>query len=291
MGPPLLSPLSTISQSLWTLVLFTYTDFKTIVLPVSIFASVAAPVRFPGRLIYGTFWTWLHLLQVGVSNQYTSISEDIVNRPWRPLPSGRISPKSAAVLRWLLVPICMLASIPFGSEVGLSSLSLTLLLIAHDEIGAGRNWAGKNIINSMGYLSFELGATKIMNANPQLDSIALQSLVCNGLVTLTTIHAQDFSDIHGDIALGRVTFPIYAPRASRLFTPLTLAMWSVFLGCSWDLGPGSHFLLCGLGGVVGWRLFQFRTPNDDAHTFVVYTVWLLLIHILPAHTRWGVLSI
>ncbi|KAJ7730353.1 UbiA prenyltransferase family [Mycena maculata] len=282
--------LNVLGQFFWTLVLFTYTDFKTIVIPVTIFASVAAPVRFTGRLFYAIFWTWLHLLQVDVSNQYKSIAEDRVNRPWRPLPGGRISPKSAAIMRWLLVPICILSSVPFGGEVVFSSLSLTALLVAHDEIGLGGHWAGKNIINSFGYLSFELGATQIMNANPQLDHIAVQSLVFNGLVILTTIHSQDFSDVDGDLALGRVTIPIYAPNLSRVFTPFALVAWSIFLGRLWNLGPASHCLLCGVGGAVGWRFFRFRASNDDANTFVAYTVWLLLTHILPAHVRWGVLS-
>ncbi|KAJ7206140.1 UbiA prenyltransferase family [Mycena haematopus] len=279
-----------LGQFCWTLLLFTYTDFKTIVIPVTIFASVAAPVQSVGRLFCGTVWTWLHLLQVDVSNQYQSIAEDAINRPWRPLPGGRISQNSASILRWLLVPICLFLSIPFGNEVVLPSLALTVLLVAHDECGWDKHWAGKNIINTFGYLSFELGATQIMNMSPRLDRIAVQSLIFNALVVLTTIHSQDFSDVDGDAAFGRITLPIYAPTISRLLTPFTLIMWSVLLGRLWNLGPTSHFLLCGLGGAVGWRFFRFRTPSCDANTFVAYNVWLLLTHLLPAHMRWGVLS-
>ncbi|KAJ6588255.1 hypothetical protein B0H19DRAFT_1013062 [Mycena capillaripes] len=279
-----------LGQSCWTLVLFTYTDFKTIVIPVTIFASVAAPVQSAGRLLYAIIWTWTHLLQVATSNQYRSIAEDAINRPWRPLPSGRMSQNSTATMRWLLVPICVLSSIPFGKEVVLSSLSLTILLIAHDEFGLSRHWASKNIINACGYLSFEIGATQIMNMNLQLDHIAVQSLVSNGLVVVTTIHSQDFSDVDGDMAFGRVTFPIYAPELCRIFTPFALIVWSVLLGRLWNLGPASHYILCGLGGVVGWRFFRFRSPSCDSNTFVAYNVWLLATHLLPAHIRWGVLN-
>ncbi|KAJ7485699.1 UbiA prenyltransferase family [Mycena latifolia] len=286
----LLKLLPVFRRFFWTLVLFTYSDFKTIVLPVTVFACAAAPVQSAGRFMYGVFWIWLHLLQVDVSNQYRSIAEDAINRPWRPLPGGRMSQKSAALMRWLLVPICIFSSLPFGRGVGLSSISLTLLLVAHDEIGFAGHWISKNLINSIGYLSFEFGATNIMNVNPQLDRIALQALTCSGLLILTTIHAQDFSDVHGDMVLGRLTLPIYAPSTSRVFTLIALGIWSVGLGWLWNLGPRSQFFLCGLGGVVGWRFFRLRTPSDDASTFIAYNFWLLLAHALPVQARWGVLK-
>ncbi|KAJ6599962.1 UbiA prenyltransferase family [Mycena vulgaris] len=273
---------------LWTLVLFTYTDFKTIVLPVTVFACAAAPAQSPGRFMYGVFWTWIHLLQVDVSNQYRSIAEDAINRPWRPLPGGRMTQKSAAVMRWVLVPICICSSIPFGGGVGLSSIGLTVLLIAHDEIGFAGHWAWKNLINSIGYLSFEFGATNIMSTYMSFFSQRC-SILPSGLLILTTIHAQDFSDIHGDMALGRVTLPIYAPSISRFVTFLALAVWSAGLGWLWNLGPGSLFFLCGLGGIVGARFLRLRTPNDDANTFIVYNVWLLFAHVLPIQARWGLL--
>ncbi|KAJ7607407.1 UbiA prenyltransferase family [Roridomyces roridus] len=275
---------------LWTLFLFTYTDFKTIVFPVTMFASIAAPVHVNGRLFYGILWTWVHLLQVDVSNQYKSIAEDLANRPWRPLPSGRISQRSATILRFLLVPTCVLASAPFGREVILSSLSLTALLVFHDEFGASRHWAGKNFINCLGYLSFQVGATQIMNTHSRLDYVAVQALVFNSLIILTTIHAQDFSDVPGDQALGRVTVPIYAPNTSRIFTLVALVVWSIFLGRLWNLGPIYHSLLCVLGMAVGWRFFRFRTPTEDAKSFIAYNAWLLFTNILPAQIRWGLLS-
>ncbi|KAJ6546377.1 UbiA prenyltransferase family [Mycena sp. CBHHK59/15] len=281
-------PISSLRYFFWTLFLFTYTDFKTIIFPVTVFACTAAPYQSFGRLFYAIFWTWLNLLQVDVSNQYKSIAEDAKNRPWRPLPDGRISQKSAALMRWILAPLCMLSGLPFGSGVVLCSITLTVILIAHDEIGFATNWVGKNLINAIGYASFEFGATKIMNITPRLDHIALQSLVCSALLIFTTIHTQDFSDIEGDRANGRVTLPIYAPKVSRIYTFLALGVWSVGLGRVWDLGPSSQILLCGLGLVIGWRFYSFRTASDDTKTYIAYNVWLLLIHLLPSHARWGV---
>ncbi|KAJ6580407.1 UbiA prenyltransferase family [Mycena vulgaris] len=281
--------ISSLGYFAWTLFLFTRTDFKTIVFPVTLFACAAAPIQSAGRLLYAMFWVWLNLLEVDVSNQYKSVAEDLINRPWRPLPGGRISQESATRLRWALVPLCALASLPFGSDLVGCSLALTGALIVHDELGWAGDWVGKNVLNTVGYASFEFGATKIMNAAPRLDHIALQALTCSALIVLTTIHAQDFSDIEGDMAAGRVTLPIYAPKGSRIFTALALGVWSVGLGHIWDIGPSSQLFLVVIGGTVGWRFFQFRTVADDGKTYVAYNAWLLLVHILPLHARWGVL--
>ncbi|KAJ7236930.1 hypothetical protein C8J57DRAFT_1194212 [Mycena rebaudengoi] len=280
----------------WTLVLFTYTDFKTIVFP-TLFACVAAPVQSIGRFLHGSFWVWLHLLQVDVSNQYKSVAEDSLNRPQHPVPDGRISIKSAALMRWLLVPLCILSSAPFapprfGGSISIASLSLTTLLILHDEVGLAKHWLGKIFINTFGYLSFEIGATTIMNTNSHLDHIALQSIICSAFLIFTTIHAQDFSDVAGDSVQGRVTLPIYAPKASRIFTLFALILWSTALGWLWNVGPITQLLLSGLGALVGCRFVWFcGTATDDAYTFIVYNLWLLLIHILPAQARWRVFSL
>jgi hypothetical protein len=67
-------------------------------------------------------------------------------------------------MRWLLVPLCILSSAPFGRNVAIASLALTTLLILHDEVGFAKHWLGKNFINTFGYLSFEIGATTIMSS-------------------------------------------------------------------------------------------------------------------------------
>jgi 4-hydroxybenzoate polyprenyltransferase len=91
------------------------------------------------------------------------MDEDAVNRPWRPLPSGRISQEAAAILRWLLVPLCVLVSLPFGLDMVVCSLMLAAALIAYNEHGLAHNWIGKSLFNAIGYGLFEYGAARIMS--------------------------------------------------------------------------------------------------------------------------------
>lgn len=104
----------------------------------------------------------------------------------------------------------------------------------------------------------------------------MKSLICSVLLVLTTIHTQDFSDTEGDSALGRLTFPIYAPNISRVYTLLALITWSFTLGWLWNLGLYSQLALSALGLLVGWRFYRFRSAYDDKNTFICYTVGSVL---------------
>jgi len=144
---------------------------------------VSAPVHSVAHIIHGLMWIWrvvyfghltfapqliwmwicrIHLLQCNTSNQSRSREEDAVNRPWRPIPSGRISERSVFFLRLGLVPFCIGLSAIYGWDVALTSALLTVTTIVYDEFSLAGHWVGKNACNILGYTSFEIGATKVM---------------------------------------------------------------------------------------------------------------------------------
>ncbi len=102
-----------VTYHLYTAFLFSRSDFKTILFPVvciklntcsrpkaesvlqSAFACAVAPVH--SILLLGMLWIgWTHQLMCNVSNQARSCDEDAINKPWRPLSSGRITERHAA---------------------------------------------------------------------------------------------------------------------------------------------------------------------------------------------------
>ena len=124
------------------------------------FAMAAAPVTSYTRLPHIAFWTWLHLLQFCIANQVHSIDEDAQNKPFRPLPSRRITATHALILRWLLVPICLAYSALYSGHVLYASVSMLILTICYNELhGDANHWLVRNILNALGTASFEWGAT------------------------------------------------------------------------------------------------------------------------------------
>ncbi|KAF7965238.1 hypothetical protein HWV62_27656 [Athelia sp. TMB] len=261
-----------IRHSALTLYLLGASDYKTIFLPITVFACVAAP------------------LQCNVSNQFQSVEEDAINRPWRALPSGMIGARHMYIMRWALPPLCIALSVMYGRDVVLTSIALTVTTVVYDGCSLAGHWIGKNACNISGYVTFEIGATKIMGAQSALDATALSAIFCSAIIIFTTIQSQDFADVAGDASIGRVTFPIYAPEASRLVTLVALVLWSVFLAALWDLGTLSGSLFVALGAYVGWRYYNLRSVKDDEMSYRMYNLWLFFVHLLPAQSRWSILG-
>jgi 4-hydroxybenzoate polyprenyltransferase len=97
-----------------------------------------------------------------VSNQARGSAEDAVNKPWRPLPSGRVTESQAVVLRWVTVSLCILYSAVYGGDVVLATLGLLVTTLLYDEGGFAGHYIGKNFCNIGGYTTLEIGATKLM---------------------------------------------------------------------------------------------------------------------------------
>ena len=130
-----------------------------------IFATGTAPVSSYRDFVHACAWIWLHLLLCNVSNQSTSKDEDAINRPWRPLPAGRLTTVQAVCLRRATIVICLLFSVFYGLDVALLSLCLTATTFLYDEMGLSAHPIGKNFCNIWGYTSFEAAAVKMMSSS------------------------------------------------------------------------------------------------------------------------------
>lgn len=62
---------------------------------------------------------WMDLLVFDISNQRQpeSVVEDAANKPWRPLPSGRITPDGARRLLLIAIPACIAKSLILGGTI------------------------------------------------------------------------------------------------------------------------------------------------------------------------------
>ncbi|KAJ7580831.1 UbiA prenyltransferase family [Mycena floridula] len=281
------------SRLLWyleTLFLFTRSDYKTIFLPVTMFASVTVPVQSLGDWLKMLCWIWTHLLQATVSNQNYSANEDIINKPWRPLPSSRVTERQAAILRWCLVFGNLAFSAMLGKRVMYVSAALALVEFVHDDLGLSHHPIFKNVCNIGGYGTFEAGATLILSKDMVLDAVALKALMLTALLIFTTIHAQDFADCEGDKQSGRRTLPIVFPEGSRVYIMLIIVAWSVTLCAIWSVGTLGSALIVGSGTFVGWRYFEMRAASEDEKSYLLYNLWLSSVNMLPGNARFKILK-
>lgn len=177
--------------------LFTESDFKTLIFPVMIFATVVSPRPKLLALACTVCWLWLHLFQFNISYQ-SSADEDIVNSPWRPLPSGRINVEDSHTLRWALLVFCLGFSSLLSFSVFLTSGVFTVFMILHDNLRLGHRPIFRNVCNVAAYVTAGVGCSLILSGESSLDGTSIKAFSCSVLVILLTIHAQDVADVSSD---------------------------------------------------------------------------------------------
>ncbi|RPD60601.1 hypothetical protein L226DRAFT_545112 [Lentinus tigrinus ALCF2SS1-7] len=265
----------------YTLYLFTKSDMKTILFPITLFAWCTVPHRAIAAFAKAFIWTWLYLLQFCVSNQSLSPGEDLINKPWRPIPAGRVSIGNARLLRWILLPLCLLFS--YTSGVFPVGVILALGIFLHNEMRLDSHWFTRNVLNAIGYAVFDAGATSITQSGSlsQLSPRALLAHYMSIFIVLTTIHAQDFQDEAGDRLEKRRTIPIVMPNGGRTSMLVALPVWSVSLCTLFPLPVWLRAVMLALGVWVGLRFYLLRDPAADKRSYLLYNVWLAIARIAP----------
>lgn len=104
-------------------------------------------------------------MQFLLSNQTVNPEEDARNKPYRPIPSKRISLRNALILRWISSAACFAWSACYSREVLYASITYCIVVYIYDGMGyAARHWLLKNILNALGYASLEVGACLVAGA-------------------------------------------------------------------------------------------------------------------------------
>ena len=146
-------------------------------------------------------------MQSCVSNQSLSPDEDKTNKPWRPIPSGRVTVFQARIFRWILVPIGLAISGVYG--VPLAGFLVMLEILLMNEVNLTSHWIGRNVTNSFAYTTLDFAATYIASIGVFVLFTRVEELVSeeyadgkrtlnsgymtylvNAMIILTTIQAQ-----------------------------------------------------------------------------------------------------
>lgn len=117
------------TKSIWfhtyTVWLFTSSDIKSVIVPEtllglssalsgSLLTTNTAPnlMKVLARTPQVVIWNWLNLLLFDVDNQFqpNSVLEDSVNKPWRAIPSQRLTAAQARRLLLVIIPTVFLSN-------------------------------------------------------------------------------------------------------------------------------------------------------------------------------------
>ena len=139
-------------------------------------------------------------------NDYIDCNVDFINRPKRPIPSGKVEKKTALIISIILFFLgslsCMILNI-YAKIIGLF-ISLPLIIF-YSKTFKGLPLIGNVITSLILSLSFIFCGVAFENFEPML----IPSFLAFGLTLLREL-IKDIADIKGDKLSGLNTFPIYA---------------------------------------------------------------------------------
>ena len=278
---------------------FSESDFGTFVLPNTAFGIFGAlsGTRLAEGILPSSFeillklplalaFNWYSVLLFELANQRTpeSVKEDSINKPWRPIPSGRVEPDQVRKAMLLLIPLSWAANYSLG--VWTEGLMIQVLTWAYNDLGGGDEIIRDAVI-AVAYGFFNLASLKI--ALGQQAGVAwggyVWICVISGVI-LTTMQVQDLKDQEGDETRGRKTIPlVFGDQFSRVTIAVFVCIWSgagvVFWGMSWI----KYAVTGAAGALVVARVLTKKGVSADRATWKAWCLWTVSLYCLPLLTN------
>ncbi|KAB8236624.1 UbiA family prenyltransferase [Aspergillus alliaceus] len=278
---------------------FTKSDFSTFVLPntgFGLLATFSAPsltdctdgIAVWALLLRGLpcmlIFNWGNLLVFDLANQRLpeSIREDSMNKPWRPLPSGRISP--IVTRHFLLGVVPAVLAVSYALGVGNESALILILTWMYNDLGGGDELTRDPII-AAGYCLFLVSSLRIaITPRFHLSQCGYCWLAMIGGMVLTTMHIQDLKDQTGDRERGRKTWPlVLGDKVSRRWLTGAILFWSLACVTFWNTPPWVSLVPICMG--IGIGIIVMR-GTDDARAWKLWCIWQVVLYALPSLSQW-----
>lgn len=276
--------------------MFTFSDLKTMVLPETafgIFSALAPRLTTNGdpkvfdilsRLPQTILWVWMNLLLFNIANQRLpdSIVEDRINKPWRAIPAGRLTPKEARRLLLVVIPLVFIGSLFLGGTAE-TVILVALTWIYNDLGGADEVYFVRNAVNAFGLMGYSSGSMNVAAGGVHhLTPDAYKWIALVGGVVFSTISMQDLPDIKGDAIRGRRTSPLVMGDSwTRWEIAIPIFLWSVICPFFWKVALAVWIIPVGVGAWLAFRILCFRTVTEDKVSWRTWCFWTGVLYALP----------
>lgn len=223
------------------------------------------------------------IFDVGNQRLVTSVIEDSVNKPWRPLPSGRLSPVHARRFLLAILPIIFIITLHLGGmEETVAMMVLTWMY--NDLGGADEHYNVRNLINAFGFMCYSSGATRVASGFGEhtLTPSSYTWIGIVGAIVFSTLSMQDMADQEGDHARDRGTLPLmHGDGFARWAIAIPVMFWSIVCPAYWRMSFCWYAMPLATGLIVVIRLLTLRSVASDKSTWRLWNVWITSVYSLP----------
>jgi geranylgeranylglycerol-phosphate geranylgeranyltransferase len=172
-------------------------------------------------------------------NDYFDHKIDAINKPQRPIPSGRISLKGALVYSISLFAVGIIIAFAINLLLGIIALSSSLLMIYYARDLKTKCLIGNLSISFLTGLCFVFGGIAVEQI-----AVSIYLGFYAFLMTMAREIVKDMEDQEGDKEEGATTLPIvYGNRTSSLLAALFMIIASVSSPILYFMGVFSGFYL------------------------------------------------
>ena len=275
--------------------LFTESNFPTFVVPNTAFGILGASsglclttqespssTKLLQRLPLVILFNWSNVLIFDFANQRLpeSVEEDLANKPWRPLPAGRVTSEQTRRLMLIGIPIVLALNFTFG--VWEETSLIFILTWLYDDLKGGDEII-RDFIIAVAFELYNMGSLKLaISAQTEITTQGYTWILIISGVILTTMQLQDLKDQAGDRGRGRRTIPLLLGEGiSRWSIAIFVLIWSGCCAFFWELRPWAYALPAMLGGFVAFRAVWRRTSEEDSRTWKLWCLWMIVLYVLP----------
>lgn len=207
-------------------------------------------------------------------NQICDFKNDSINKPHRPLPSGKMSRRQA----WTFVVITYAVALALVAAVNWQTFAIYVLAalstVAYSAppVRLKRHPIGSNVIIALirGGLLKVAGWAAVATVLASVEPWYIGSIYVVFLLGATT--TKDFADIEGDRAAGCITLPVKygAEWSARAVSPSFILPWLMMpLGVYLKILSGSESAILVLGVIMlAWGSYVIYLMNKDPHRLV-----------------------
>jgi 4-hydroxybenzoate polyprenyltransferase len=293
--------LEQIQKALHNLWLLTKDDTPTFVIPNTIFGICGAlahsqllthsnsPTTVLHRLPHILLFNYTNLLIFDLSNQRlpASVQEDTLNKPWRPIPSARLTTTQLRQTLLLAIPPVLLLNHLLLHVFPETACIHILTWMYNDLHGGNENWLTRNILIAAAFAYYNLGSLKVaagaIATNPAVE-ITPQGYMWIGTISaviLTTMQVQDLKDTVGDQARGRRTAPlVLGDRPTRWSIAVPIPLWTAYCAYFWGLGWWAVAPVL-LGVYTALRCVRAGGREADRRTWECWCLWTVGLYLMP----------
>ncbi|KAJ7682026.1 UbiA prenyltransferase family-domain-containing protein [Mycena polygramma] len=258
---------------------FTWRDWSASLIPGMMYTTAAlrslnpAPstVHVAHNLARSFVYFLLYIYSFDIANQINGLAEDLINKPDRPLSSGRVSLHGAYTRWYITTAAYLLVSIAWG-VLPWGALWVTITVYT-SFYGGDKHWFTKNLVfmsvGSLCLLHASWGLVAPVTSNEWRWAVTLSGVF--GIVA----NIQDMRDVEGDRASGRRTLPIvlgdrrFRPIMATVIIAAPFFCWrQQFFRISHSTARYSVVALAFTMFYIAFRVSRGRTKKYDHQTYM-----------------------